>query len=627
MKKFVEKLSLTEPPKLRNYAEELVKANYVNQVEIVDGFEGDDALVSQIVLSTVVVFYSEDIDLVANLLAALRHQTSVSHELILVDNSEGRATPELVEFADVYIRLTKNLGAGAGRNVGSLYARGQYLNFIDGDASIADGYLSIIMELIDQKPDLVGFRGAVIADDGDTPPHYCPSREVIPSLIDTEGNSVISRDKFLAVGGFEDDLLGSEGPIMCYRMIEFLGIRKDAFAYFPDMVIRHKWSAASEKIARKVWNKRCLDYHCQYLLPDYASILKYYSQFRDRSSYYRVPSKSNVVRFAADARFSKEAQAFESSREQKLMSNKQLNFSVVITNYNYGEFLVAAIESVQKQILKNVEIIVVDDCSDQPETLQILFDVERIEGVTLIRKSINEGVAAARNDGVREAKAPYVLCLDADDKISKHYLDAAFRRFEAYPNVGVVSCYVKAFGDESWVWHPDPEASTFPRILVNSPVPISSCYRKSIFEDVGGYNDKQRGYEDWDFWISIKKRGWDFKVIDDYHFFYYRHKKSKVHKSNKLASKYISQIVERHRELYEEHFVSVLSLKHAKFIELSNELKLRATESSGDNAGSEQALVLSRKVRLRGYVVRVSRLLPKGLRSNELLRKFVKFFF
>ena len=93
-----------------------------------------------------------------------------------------------------------------------------------------------------------------------------------------------------------------------------------------------------------------------------------------------------------------------------------MNFvSVVIPCYNSGVFIEKAINSVKKQTYNNIEIIVVNDGSTDPYTLNYL---KKIKNITLINQK-NKGLSNARNVGIKKAKGQYILPLDADDWIRK----------------------------------------------------------------------------------------------------------------------------------------------------------------------------------------------------------------
>ena len=99
--------------------------------------------------------------------------------------------------------------------------------------------------------------------------------------------------------------------------------------------------------------------------------------------------------------------------------------SVIIPCYNHGEYLDEAVESVLTQTYQNFEIIIVDDGSTDQSTIDLL-KVYRKPKTRVIRTD-NQGLASARNNGIKEAKGEYILPLDADDKIGKEYLKKAVK--------------------------------------------------------------------------------------------------------------------------------------------------------------------------------------------------------
>src|SRR5579885_3306070 len=101
--------------------------------------------------------------------------------------------------------------------------------------------------------------------------------------------------------------------------------------------------------------------------------------------------------------------------------------SVVIPLYNKAPYIARAIASVQRQTVRDVELIVVDDGSTDGSSSV----VESIEDSrkALIRQ-LNAGPGAARNRGLRDARAPFVAFLDADDAWAPSFLEEALRALQ-----------------------------------------------------------------------------------------------------------------------------------------------------------------------------------------------------
>jgi len=117
--------------------------------------------------------------------------------------------------------------------------------------------------------------------------------------------------------------------------------------------------------------------------------------------------------------------------------------SVIIPCYNHGRYLDDAIASVLVQTYQNLEILVIDDGSTEPETIEVLQNYQQPK--TRIIRTENQGVAAARNLGIAQAQGTYILPLDADDKIADSYLEKAVTLLESNQQLGIVYCEAEYF--------------------------------------------------------------------------------------------------------------------------------------------------------------------------------------
>src|ERR687885_1823430 len=106
----------------------------------------------------------------------------------------------------------------------------------------------------------------------------------------------------------------------------------------------------------------------------------------------------------------------------------------VIPCYNQAHFLGEAIESVLAQSYTHFEIIVVDDGSTD-NTSEV---ATRYPKVRCIRQD-NQGLAAARNAGLRVSEGTYLVFLDADDRLLPDALEVGLECLEAYPECAFVS--------------------------------------------------------------------------------------------------------------------------------------------------------------------------------------------
>lgn len=188
------------------------------------------------------------------------------------------------------------------------------------------------------------------------------------------------------------------------------------------------------------------------------------------------------------------------------------SISVVIPLYNKAPHIARALRSVFSQTVQAEEIIVVDDGSTDggAEIVQQCQDPR----IKLIHQE-NQGVSAARNSGIREAKTSLIAFLDADDAWEVKYLEVICELRKKYPQAGL---YATAY------WHVNPsgeihqpEFRVFPPgtrdgliqdyfqvALYSYPVWTSAVtIPKTILAEIGWFPPVRELTEDDDLWLRI----------------------------------------------------------------------------------------------------------------------------
>lgn len=232
--------------------------------------------------------------------------------------------------------------------------------------------------------------------------------------------------------------------------------------------------------------------------------------------------------------------------------------SVIIPCYNQGAFVDEAVESVLAQTFRDFEIIVVNDGSTDEVTNRLLADYRKPQ--TRVVHTANQGLASARNNGIREASGAYILPLDADDRIAPAYLEKAVEVLDARPEVGIVYCLAETYGAVVGPW-PAAEYS-LRRMLLGNLIFCSALYRRADWDEVGGYNAAMAvGYEDWDFWLSLIERGRGVYRIPEVLFFYHLKTVSmaKAMDAGKKAKMH-QQIIRNHKDLFIENLGPLLEI-------------------------------------------------------------------
>jgi glycosyltransferase involved in cell wall biosynthesis len=195
------------------------------------------------------------------------------------------------------------------------------------------------------------------------------------------------------------------------------------------------------------------------------------------------------------------------------MSDPQTDVSIVIPCFNDGPLLLEALNSVLLQSFKKWEVVVVNDASTDPITIDILKGINHPQ-VSVHHHSNNRGLAAARNTGIRLTSTPIIFPLDADDQLSPDALEVTVRAFKESPDVDLFYAFYERFGHENQgIQFPALEDNT----IVYKHYPLAtSPFRRTIWERVGGFCEDpilRLGMEDVDFHYSLLEANAVFRLL------------------------------------------------------------------------------------------------------------------
>ena len=195
------------------------------------------------------------------------------------------------------------------------------------------------------------------------------------------------------------------------------------------------------------------------------------------------------------------------------------DITAVVTNYNYARFLGEAVESLRAQAGGPPRIVVVDDGSTDADVDAALERVAEA-GAEVLRQS-NQGVSAARNAGLARLETPYLLVLDADDRLAPGALTALRATLERDAGLGYAFGHMRFFGAMSGVMRlPDYDPY---RLLYRHTIGLTALARASVFEATGGYDPAFPHYEDWELWVHALARGFEGRRVDAVTLDYRRH--------------------------------------------------------------------------------------------------------
>jgi glycosyltransferase involved in cell wall biosynthesis len=183
--------------------------------------------------------------------------------------------------------------------------------------------------------------------------------------------------------------------------------------------------------------------------------------------------------------------------------NKTPTVSAVIPAFNYGRYLVEAINSVFAQTYPVFEIFLVDDGStDNTPEIAALYG-ERIRYI----RTGNRGVSAARNAAIAIAKGDLIALLDADDRWLPHKLERQIARLNGDSSIGLVHSASRIFDSDTNATlceiFPEEQIGFHDIVKWNGISLPSALVPRRVFDDVGGFNEARQSAADWDMWIRI----------------------------------------------------------------------------------------------------------------------------
>lgn len=199
--------------------------------------------------------------------------------------------------------------------------------------------------------------------------------------------------------------------------------------------------------------------------------------------------------------------------------------SVVIPLGNAERTIARTLRSAQRQTLRDIEIIVIDDGSHDRGP-DIVREAMATDDRIILRSQPNAGVAAARNTGIALARGEFVAPLDADDLWSPQKLDWQVRALAgAGPETGLAYCFFDAIDADDGVLWPGPrkqvEGAALEALLREDFVGNGSnaMFRRALLEQVGGYDPGLRlaggqGGEDWQVGLKIAEMA-SFTCVPD----------------------------------------------------------------------------------------------------------------
>jgi glycosyltransferase involved in cell wall biosynthesis len=190
------------------------------------------------------------------------------------------------------------------------------------------------------------------------------------------------------------------------------------------------------------------------------------------------------------------------------LNNKKNMISVVIPMYNSRDTIIRAIESIKNQtsLHKISEIIVVNDGSidNSLEVIQSYIMNNKSIPIIVINKE-NGGVSSARNAGIMAAHSEWIALLDADDEWYPNKIELQISIIEDNSSIDFLGGDyddkgIRIFGRKIEGLH---KANIKELCIKMYPQTSTVLFKKSIFDKIGGYDEKQKYAEDANYFMKI----------------------------------------------------------------------------------------------------------------------------
>lgn len=231
----------------------------------------------------------------------------------------------------------------------------------------------------------------------------------------------------------------------------------------------------------------------------------------------------------------------------------EIQVSVIIPAFNAAKTISRAIDSVRCQNSQLLEVIIIDDGSDDDTIDVVMNSIQPEEQIRLVKMNSNSGVSAARNAGIRLAQGKFLAFLDADDIWLPGKIEKQIAVMQMDSAITLVSCnsrLVSESGLELKVGHinrpPVEGINAWKTLLIYNflPTPTVLTYRHLVGE-IGGFDESLAVGEDLDLWIKLAVRG-KVAVVNEVLTHYYDSAGSLMKRYSGDTNRIVAPMLEKH---------------------------------------------------------------------------------
>lgn len=464
-------------------------------------------LVYQPKISVVMPVYNTEETWLRKAIESVRTQVYPQWELCICDDGSpaGHVSWILTEYSrqDERIRVltnTKNKGISAASNGALSLTTGEFVGFLDHDDELSPDALYEVVKLLNQHPDLDFIytdEDKLTVDGRRVEPFFKPdwSPDLLLSMNYITHFAVVRRCVAQAIGGFTEGLDGSQDHDLFLRISE----KTQRIGHVAKPL--YSW--------RKIPGSAAGD-----------SQAKPYAHVAGRQAL-----QGHLKRLGIDGEV-EDGLIFPSHHRVRYQITGQPLVSIVIPIRDRVELLNRCLKSIEeKTTYRHFEIIIVDNQSEEPETLAYLARLPH----TVIPLPVSFNYSRLNNVAAAHAQGDFLLFLNNDTEVIADEWLTAMLEHAQRPHVGAVGAKLLYHnrtiqhaglvlglrGVAGYGFGRQPEDSagyfSFPKVIRNCSAVTAACMmmKKSVFVEVGGFDEKiQVAYNDVDLCLRVRERGY-----------------------------------------------------------------------------------------------------------------------
>lgn len=204
--------------------------------------------------------------------------------------------------------------------------------------------------------------------------------------------------------------------------------------------------------------------------------------------------------------------------------------TVICSCFNHEKYVVKSLKSVLNQSYKKIQLIVIDDFSDDNSVAIIEDFIKNFSEIIFIKNKSNLGLNKSVNNAMTLAQGDFFIDLAADDILLPNCIDIQLNTFKnsTYENLAIVygnaelisengnhENYYFQVNSNLKVTNKKKSGDIYDEIisLTTTMCSVSSMCKKSVFDTLQGY-DENLSYEDFDYWIRVS-REYNIEFIDE----------------------------------------------------------------------------------------------------------------